>query len=138
MRTEEKWKAAPARNSEWEARFGPKTYGFRAGRGCHDAIVAIRETAKGKNAKRLWVLDADLKAAFDYIDHDHLLSALGAFPGKGLVAGWLKAGVIEKGWFTPPRIEGTIQQAVTAAGARRTRDWGRPPSRTSSQPPPST
>ncbi|MFF2937386.1 transposase [Streptomyces mirabilis] len=36
----------------------------------------------------------------------------------------LKAGVIEKGWFTPPRIEGTIHQAVTAAGARRTRYAG--------------
>jgi hypothetical protein len=65
-----------------------------------------------------------LKTAFDYIDHDHLLSALGAFPGKGLVADWLEAGVIEKGWFTPPRIEGTIHQAVTAAGARRTRYAG--------------
>src|SRR5215207_9234154 len=26
---------------EWEARFEPKSYGFRPGRGCHDAIVAI-------------------------------------------------------------------------------------------------
>jgi RNA-directed DNA polymerase len=33
---------------EWEARFEPKSYGFRPGRGCHDAIEAIYETAKGK------------------------------------------------------------------------------------------
>ncbi|MGW3150951.1 group II intron reverse transcriptase/maturase, partial [Streptomyces sp. NPDC001177] len=103
--------ALNALEPEWEARFGPKTYGFRPGRGCHDAIVAIHETAKGKNAKRLWVLDADLKAAFDHIDHDRLLSVLGAFPGKGLVAGWLKAGVIKKGWFTPTE-EGTPQGGV--------------------------
>jgi RNA-directed DNA polymerase len=93
---------------EWEARFGPKSYGFRPGRGCHDAIVAIHETAKGRNAKRLWVLDADLKAAFDHIDHDHLLAALGTFPGRGMIARWLKAGVVEKGLFTPT-VEGTPQ-----------------------------
>jgi RNA-directed DNA polymerase len=86
---------------EWEARFGPRSYGFRPGRGCHDAIVAIHTTASGRNAKRLWVLDADLKAAFDRIDHDHLLASLGTFPGRGMVAGWLQAGVVENGWFTP-------------------------------------
>ena len=26
---------------EWEARFEPRSYGFRPGRGCHDAIEAI-------------------------------------------------------------------------------------------------
>ncbi|MFD9452948.1 reverse transcriptase domain-containing protein [Streptomyces sp. NPDC059985] len=96
---------------EWEARLEPKVYGFRPGRGCHDAIVAIHTTANGKNAKRLWVLDADLKAAFDRIDHDHLLTSLGTFPGKGMIAGWLKAGVVEKGWFTPT-MEGTPQGGV--------------------------
>ena len=50
---------------EWEARFEPKSYGFRPGRGCHDAIVAIHATASGKPAKRLWALDADLQSAFD-------------------------------------------------------------------------
>jgi RNA-directed DNA polymerase len=51
----------------------------------------------GKNAKRLWVLDADLAAAFDRIDHDHLLSMLGSFPDRDLIRAWLKAGVFEKG-----------------------------------------
>ncbi len=96
---------------EWEARFGPKSYGFRPGRGCHDAIVAIHTTASGRHAKRLWVLDADLKAAFDHIDHDHLLASLGTFPGRGMIAGWLKAGVVEKDWFTPT-VEGTPQGGV--------------------------
>ena len=38
---------------EWEARFEPKSYGFRPGRGCHDAIEAIFNTAEGKRARRL-------------------------------------------------------------------------------------
>jgi RNA-directed DNA polymerase len=50
---------------EWEARFEPKSYGFRPGRGCHDAIQAIFEVVKGRSPKRLWVLDADLAGAFD-------------------------------------------------------------------------
>lgn len=96
---------------EWEARFEPRSYGFRPGRGCHDAIVAIHTTASGSNAKRRWVLDADLKAAFDRIGHDHLLAALGTFPGRGMIAAWLRAGVVEKGWFTPT-VEGTPQGGV--------------------------
>ncbi len=45
---------------EWEARFEPRSYGFRPGRGCHDAIGAIYQTARGASPKRRWVLDADL------------------------------------------------------------------------------
>jgi RNA-directed DNA polymerase len=92
---------------EWEAKFEPKSYGFRPGRGCHDAIEAIFNTACGKHAKRLWVLDADLEAAFDKIDHDHLLGALTGFPARGLIRQWLKSGVAERGilaateWGTP-------------------------------------
>ncbi len=70
---------------EWEARFEPKSYGFRPGRGCHDAISAIFTIANGPTARRCWVLDADLAAAFDRIDHDRLLAALGGFPARGLV-----------------------------------------------------
>lgn len=103
--------ALNALEPEWEARHGPRVYGFRPGRGCHDAIVAIHTTARGKNAKRLWVLDADLKAAFDRIDHDHLLTSLGSFPGRGMISGWLKAGVVEKGRLTPT-AEGTPQGGV--------------------------
>ncbi|HEX2418965.1 MAG TPA: reverse transcriptase N-terminal domain-containing protein, partial [Micromonosporaceae bacterium] len=49
---------------EWEAWLDPKQYGFRPGRGCHDAIEMIHLALAGKNAKREWVLDADLKSAF--------------------------------------------------------------------------
>ena len=33
---------------EWEARFEPKSYGFRPGRGCHDAIQAIYRGRQGQ------------------------------------------------------------------------------------------
>jgi RNA-directed DNA polymerase len=70
---------------EWEARFEPKSYGFRPGRGCHDAIEAIFQVAK-QNPRRLWVLDADLAGAL-----------LGTFPTRGMIRQWLKAGVVEHG-----------------------------------------
>jgi RNA-directed DNA polymerase len=62
--------AVNAPEPEWEARFEPGSYGFRPGRGCHDAIVAIHTTASRQDARRLWVLDADLEAAFDRLSHD--------------------------------------------------------------------
>jgi RNA-directed DNA polymerase len=96
---------------EWEARFEPRSYGFRPGRGCQDAIAAIYKTAKGPDPKRRWVLDADLAAAFDRIDHAHLLRQLGTFPARGLIEQWLKAGVIERGRFAPTE-EGTPQGGV--------------------------
>jgi RNA-directed DNA polymerase len=98
---------------EWEARFEPKSYGFRPGRGCHDAIEAIFHVARGANPRRRWVLDADLAAAFDRIDHDHLLSQLGTFPARELIAGWLASGVVDKGRFAPTE-EGTPQGGVVS------------------------
>ncbi len=96
---------------EWEARFEPKSYGFRPGRGCHDAIGAIYCTLNGPNPSRAWVLDADLTAAFDHIDHDHLLASLGGFPARDLIAQWLKAGMVDRGRFSPTE-EGTPQGGV--------------------------
>src|SRR5216684_2146606 len=54
---------------EWEARFEPRSYGFRPGRGCHDAIEAIFMTLCGKRTKRRWILDADLAGAFEASSH---------------------------------------------------------------------
>jgi RNA-directed DNA polymerase len=98
---------------EWEARFEPKSYGFRPGRGCHDAIACIFATVSGRTAARGWVLDADLTAAFDRIDHPHLLAALGNFPARRLIEKWLKAGVVDKGRFAPTE-EGTPQGGVVS------------------------
>lgn len=86
---------------EWEARFEPRSYGFRPGRSCQDAMQAIFVTARGAKCRRVWVLDADLTAAFDQIDHARLLAALGTFPGRGMVEGWLRAGVMDQGRFAP-------------------------------------
>jgi RNA-directed DNA polymerase len=101
---------------EWEARFEPKSYGFRPGRGCHDAIEAIFQVGKGgrgADPHRRWVLDADLAAAFDRIDHGFLLDRLGTFPAREAIAGWLRAGVIERGRFAPTE-EGTPQGGVVS------------------------
>ncbi|MBV8869018.1 MAG: reverse transcriptase N-terminal domain-containing protein [Acetobacteraceae bacterium] len=57
--------ASSALEPEWEARFEPRSYGFRPGRGCHDAIEAIYQVGKGASPARRWVLDADLAAALD-------------------------------------------------------------------------
>ena len=97
---------------EWEARFEPRSYGFRPGRGCHDAIAAIYNVCAGPRAQRVWALDADLAAAFDRIDHDHLLSAIGSFPARDMISGWLKAGVFEVGKGFAPTVEGTPQGGV--------------------------
>lgn len=50
---------------EWEARFEATSYGFRPGRGCHDAIQAIYGFARPHKRKK-WVVDADIKGAFDH------------------------------------------------------------------------
>lgn len=98
---------------EWEARFEPRSYGFRPGRGCQDAIGAIYRVLKGPNPQRRWILDADLAAAFDRIDHSALLAALGTFPARGLIEGWLKAGVVDQGRFAATE-EGTPQGGVVS------------------------
>jgi RNA-directed DNA polymerase len=97
---------------EWEARFEPKSYGFRPGRSCQDAIGAIYASCHGPMAKRLWALDADLAAAFDKISHDHLLSVIGSFPTRDMIRDWLKAGVFEHGRGFAPTEEGTPQGGV--------------------------
>src|SRR4051812_2600634 len=65
---------------EWEARFESRSYGFRPGRGCHDAIQAVFLTARGARCQRRGVLDAGFGAAVGKPYHDHLLGVVGAFP----------------------------------------------------------
>ena len=106
-------RVANALEPEWEARFEPKSYGFRPGRGCHDAIQAIHEVNKGKAPKRRWVLDADLAGAFDRIAHRHILAMIGSFPARGMIAAWLRAGVVENGRLRRTE-EGTPQGGVVS------------------------
>lgn len=55
--------AKDALEPEWEAKFEPNSYGFRPGRSQHDAIEAI---FKCVNHKDKYVLDADIRGAFDH------------------------------------------------------------------------
>jgi RNA-directed DNA polymerase len=96
---------------EWEARFEPRSYGFRPGRSCQDAAGTLFTTLKGIN-QRVWILDADLTAAFDKISHSFLLTQLGTFPARDMIAGWLRAGVFEAGKGFAPSEEGTPQGGI--------------------------
>ena len=102
-------RVANALEPEWEARFEP----VPTGSGPDVAAMTRSRRSTGRSrarSKRQWVLDADLSAAFDRIDHDQLLANSG-LPRRGMVAGWLDAGVIEQGRFTPTE-EGTPQGGV--------------------------
>ncbi len=84
----------------WEARFERISYGFRPGRGCHDAIEKIFHLAR-PNTTRPWVLDADIEGAFNHIGHSALLQAIGNFPARELIKQWLKAGYVEDEMLHP-------------------------------------
>ena len=78
---------------EWEARFEPNSFGFRPGRSTHDALEMLF-TALCKKPK--YVLDADIAACFDRIDHAALLAKLRTAPTlRRAIHGWLKAGVVD-------------------------------------------
>jgi RNA-directed DNA polymerase len=85
--------ARDALEPEWEAKFEPNSYGFRPGRSQHDAIEAIFDCIKQKDK---YVLDADIRGAFDHINHAALLKKLDTYPTmRHYVSGCLKAGVME-------------------------------------------
>jgi len=75
------------------------SYGFRRGRGQHDALDALW---MGILTKQIgWILDADISAFFDTIDHEWMMKFLQhRIADKRilrLIKKWLKAGVIEDG-----------------------------------------
>ena len=84
----------------WEARFEGISYGFRPGRGCHDAIEKVFRLAR-PNTTRPWVLDADIEGAFNNIGHAALVQAIGNFPARELIKQWLKAGYVEEEMLHP-------------------------------------
>ena len=96
----------------WEARFEGSSYGFRPGRSGHDAIEKIYGLARPNKTKK-WVLDADIRGAFDHISHEYLLKTIGPVPGKELIKQWLKAGYVEHGTFHATE-QGTPQGGVVS------------------------
>lgn len=66
---------------EWEAKFEPDSYGFRARSSCQDAIGAIFIAIR---LKPKYVLDADIAKCFDRINHDALLNKLNTSSTKRL------------------------------------------------------
>ncbi|WP_031211877.1 reverse transcriptase domain-containing protein, partial [Marinobacter sp. EN3] len=58
---------------DWEPRFHPHSYGFRPGRSAHQAVRYVQHCAReGRN----WVVDLDLEAFFDRVNHDRLMARL--------------------------------------------------------------
>jgi group II intron reverse transcriptase/maturase len=97
----------------YEHDFLPCSYGFRPGRSPHQALRELRSYIMENNGR--WVLDVDLRAYFDTIDHGHLRSFLARRVVDGVVRRmidkWLKAGVLEKGQLRRSEL-GTPQGGV--------------------------
>jgi RNA-directed DNA polymerase len=94
---------------QWEAKFESNSYGFRPGRGCHDAIEQIFNAIKQQSK---YVLDADITKCFDRIDHNKLLAKLETYPQlKREIKSWLKSGYMD-GEQLFPTTEGTPQGGV--------------------------
>ena len=96
----------------YEAEFLGFSYGFRPGRGQHDALDAL---AAGVARKRInWILDADLRSFFDTISHDWLVRFVEHRIGDRriirLLRKWLQAGVLEDGRMIET-VTGTPQRA---------------------------
>ena len=102
-------------NEVYEADFLGFSYGFRPGRGQHDALDALWNALMGKRVN--WVLDADIRGFFDNLDHEWLLKFLEhriADPRVlQLIRKWLQAGVSEDGIWSETKV-GTPQGAVAS------------------------
>ena len=61
-------------NQVYEPRFLNSSYGFRPGRGCHDAVRQINEKITRRPIN--YVLEADIKGFFDNVDHEWLMKFL--------------------------------------------------------------
>ena len=86
-------------NAIYEEDFLGFSYGFRPGRGTHDALDAL---CVGIDSKKVsFILDADIRSFFDEIDQEWLIRFLEHRIGDRriirLIQKWLKAGILEDG-----------------------------------------
>ncbi|WP_415840579.1 group II intron reverse transcriptase/maturase [Roseateles saccharophilus] len=99
-------------NAIYEEDFLGFSYGFRPGRGQHDALDALSVAIGGTRVN--WILDADIRSFFDGLSQPWLVRFLEHRVGDErilrLVRKWLKAGVLEEG-------EWSVSEAGTPQGA---------------------
>ena len=93
----------------WEPRFSEHSYGFRPGRGAHDAVRAARNYAQeGKD----WVADLDVTKFFEHVNHDILMGKIAEVIRDkrvlGLIGKYLRRGHMANGEVETSR-EGTPQ-----------------------------
>jgi group II intron reverse transcriptase/maturase len=85
-------------NAVWERDFLGFSYGFRPGRGPHDALDALYVGIMRKKVS--WVLDADIRSFFDTLRHEWLERFIEHRVADRrvlhLIQKWLKAGVLEE------------------------------------------
>lgn len=101
-------------NAIYEEDFLGFSYGFRPGRGQHDALDAL---AIGIDKTQVnWILDADIAGFFDAVDHEWLIRFVELRIGDQrvirLIRKWLKAGVMEEDGSVSPTEKGTPQGAM--------------------------
>src|SRR3981189_37852 len=86
-------------NAIYEEDFLGFSYGFRPGRGTHEALTALWVAIERKKVN--WILDADIRSFFDEISQEWLIRFLEHRIGDRriirLIQKWLKAGVLEDG-----------------------------------------
>lgn len=97
----------------FEKEFAPRSYGFRPGRGCKDALRQVNALLKSGHVH---VVDADLKSYFDTIPHHRLMALVAERIADGrvkaLIEAFLKQGVLEDGDQWEAGEEGTPQGGV--------------------------
>lgn len=96
----------------FDGTMSPRSFGFRKGRKAHQAIATLIRDGK---AGFRFVVDADIRAFFDSLAHDVVMSHVRARIADGrvldLIEAFLTAGVAENGVVTVP-TEGTPQGGV--------------------------
>ena len=60
-------------SEQWEPHFHPHSYGYRSNRSAHDAVRHVQANIR---EGRRWVVDIDLQAFFDRVNHDRLMAWL--------------------------------------------------------------
>ncbi|WP_233606358.1 reverse transcriptase domain-containing protein [Micromonospora sp. Llam0] len=97
----------------FEADFLPCSYGFRPGRRAHDAIAESRHFASHHYE---WVVEGDIEACFDMIDHaalmDRVRGRIGDKRVLSLVKTFLKAGILEQDGALRGSDTGTPQGGI--------------------------